>query len=541
MTTPSAFEYAPAGRDPRLRLIGPEIPPDYAVAVLHALDDVRILFRFGEDCRGGAAVAPAAAAALSPRLFGDVRTDRDLELPPNWWLVRSIAELLDRTRALRPPPLTPPGNTIAVTIGAAGISAGDYGIGGDDWTARIDIAPVSVAVDSHGLGVHAAACLMTGQLLHRVLGPFGYPGVALRGLYALDLITHQPTGSPGSVSEARPVCMAGVGITEVGIAGVGSVGTSTAALLATALAPGYTTALPAAVARPRIVLIDADDFDPQRNPFRYPALMGGETGSKAVTMAERLCGAGLVALAAPLRVGPWVAGRERPGFDGLLVSSVDTLSGRLEVADVLARDTLSIGVAGLSLHAQREPVAAVDRACPYCDFVDAAPPSTQAEVHAAGTGLSVARILELLGRDDARLTAADLDLAVAAGRVPEVRRRQLVGAPLADLVRQAYAEAALAVRTGAGAPPPGGGSAQEVVAVAAPHVSWFAGTIAAAETIKQLLELPLLDGRVDVDLAGLPPGLLRRMPPDPTGTCLCRSAVRRRWAQRLYTGPLSAA
>jgi hypothetical protein len=238
-------------------------------------------------------------------------------------------------------------------------------------------------------------------------------------------------------------------------------------------------------------------------------------------------------------VGPWAVGRAKPGFDGLLISSVDTLSGRLEVADVLARDTLSLGVAGLALHAQREP-AGSDRACPYCDYASSAPPSTQAEVHAASTGLSVGRVLELLGRDDARLTGADFDLAVAAGRVSPDRRGSLVGAPLSDLVRQVYAEAALA--PGAPAPPAGappatgeGQPGDGVVAVAAPHVSWFAGTIAAVETVKQMLGLPLLDGRVDVDLAGLPPGLVRAMPPDPGGTCVCRSAVRRRWLERLYT------
>ena len=34
--------------------------------------------------------------------------------------------------------------------------------------------------------------------------------------------------------------------------------------------------------------VDGDDLDPDHNPFRYPALRGGERGNKAVWAAERL-------------------------------------------------------------------------------------------------------------------------------------------------------------------------------------------------------------------------------------------------------------
>ena len=65
-------------------------------------------------------------------------------------------------------------------------------------------------------------------------------------------------------------------------------------------------------------------------------------------------------------------------------------------------------------------------------------------------------------------------------------------------------------------------------------MSWFAGVLAAVELVKQLRGLPTLPGRVDVDLAGLPPGAVRIMPCDSTGRCLCHSSVRRRAWMRLY-------
>jgi hypothetical protein len=223
-------------------------------------------------------------------------------------------------------------------------------------------------------------------------------------------------------------------------------------------------------------------------------------------------------------VADWVRSRDQPGFDGLLLSSVDTLSGRLDVTDVLARSTLSLGVSGLALHAQRERFAD-GLACPFCDYVSAQPPMTQAGVHAITTGLPVPRVLSLL-QEGARLTEVDVDQVIASGKVPTHRRGALVGATINDLVRQAYAEAEIRR-----ADQPSSG---EVVTLAAPQVSWFAGVLAASEIVKEVLGLALVDRRVDVDLSGLPPGLVRRVAADPTGRCLCRSGTRIRWYRHLY-------
>ena len=523
MTTGSMIA-APRGNDPRLRLLGTVSCTEQSAAALAALDEVQVVVEVGDDVDTTHVPAIIALGGLLTRLVGDVAVPRTVPAPSNWWGVATVGEIVEVVGRLRPRPASAPRRRLQLTIGAQGVSAGDLGIGGGDWTAGLDVAPVALEPASHALGLHAAACLAVGQVLNRILGDLGYPGVILEGPYALDLRTHRPAGAAVTGTD-RYGSSVTIGETlEIAVAGVGSVGTSTLALLATALAAPHHTG---AGCRPvRVTAIDGDDLDPDHNPFRYPALCGGERGNKAAWAAGRLREFGVAADAAPHGVAQWAVTRGRPGFDGLLISSVDTVSGRLDVADVLARETLSLGVAGLALHAQRERFAD-GLCCPFCDYVSADPPATQAQVYAEVTGLPVARILQLLN-GDARLSDADVELAAAAGRVPVHRRGDLVGFRLADLVREAYAEAPLRP---AG---PAGVAGQGAVAVAAPHVSWFAGVLAAVEVLKQLDGLPLLDRRVDVDLGGLPPGVVRRVPADATGRCVCRSAIRRRWAEQLY-------
>ena len=64
--------------------------------------------------------------------------------------------------------------------------------------------------------------------------------------------------------------------------------------------------------------------------------------------------------------------------------------------------------------------------------------------------------------------------------------------------------------------------------------AWFAGTVIVAELVKHMLGLPTVDRRVDLDVAGLPAGIVRRAHADSTGTCICHSGVRRRWYRRMY-------
>lgn len=508
--------------DPRLRFLGSDTGTAGA-DLLQALDDVRVVIRIGPDMSGGHTVALAAFIGMVARLFGDVVLERPVVLAPNWWGAADTDQLLTALQRVRPHPTQPPRNGLVVTFGDQ-VPVGAVGVGGDDYTVRLGREPLPLGPRaSHALGVHAAGCLAVSQLLVLVLGPHGFSGVSVNEPYVTNLIDYTLTAAPEVCPPFSSRAIPGL---QLAVAGVGSVGSSSLALLATAFAPALARdALLPPGTLAEIATIDADTIDPTRNPFRYPALLGNETGLKADYFAARLTELDLHTRAAPVTVADWVRSRDRPGFDGLLLSSVDTLSGRLDVTDVLARSTLSLGVSGLTLHAQREGFAD-GLACPFCDYVSAQPPMTQAGVYAVTTGLSVPRVLALL-HEGARLTETDADQAIAAGKVAAHRREALVGATINDLVHQSYAEAEVRPATQSS-------SGDKVMAVAAPQVSWFAGVLAAAEVIKQVRGLPLVDRRVDVDLSGLPPGLVRRVAADPTGRCLCRSGTRIRWYRRLY-------
>jgi hypothetical protein len=182
--------------------------------------------------------------------------------------------------------------------------------------------------------------------------------------------------------------------------------------------------------------------------------------------------------------------------------------------------TISLGVAGLSIRLQRER-ADDNYACPYCNFVDAAPPLSQAAVWAQQTGIAEQRVIHLLLTHEP-LTAADIAAAVAAGRIRQDQSAELVGRRLADVVGQAYAQATVVP------------SPHDRVDVSTPYVSWMAGILGAAEIVKIAYGLPLIERRVDLDLSGLPAGFVLPAERDQSGRCLCWSSVRRRWARRLY-------
>ena len=114
-------------------------------------------------------------------------------------------------------------------------------------------------------------------------------------------------------------------------------------------------------------------------------------------------------------IGTWNAGQQVPGFDGIMVSSVDDLTARFEVADVLAREVISAGVGGLAFHVQRERLGD-GWACPYCEYVPAEPVLTQAHVIAAQVGLPVEKVIALQ-IPGAVLTAADLEASAAGGKI----------------------------------------------------------------------------------------------------------------------------
>lgn len=502
--------------DPRLRILDAGSGP-LAQQMLAALDTTEIVIKMQTNLPPTARVGGAALAAMTARLFRQVRIDcpdaTGTAMPPNWWGAQDIAALAAAANALLPEPEHAPTIEATLTI-AVGLVDGevDFGIGGGDFTAVLDRAAVAVDDGRHHLGLHAAAALAVSQLLGKALGDAGPRIVELTDRYSLDLISHLPADATPTVSgidRPRP--------RHVVFAGAGSVGTSLAALVATALGPAYTGS--DAAVGVQFTVIDLDAFDATRNPFRYPALRGGEDGDKATALADALGKAGLSAVGVVDGVGNWVRNQSKPGVDGLVISSVDTVEGRAEVADILARETLSIGVKALELHVQRERMDGIGP-CPFCHYVDLAPAMTQADVYVEMTGINQGRMLQLLNGD--KLTADDIAIVAATGKISG-DSADLLGRRVADLIGRVYADAPIPTADGSTG-----------LTIAFPQVSWFAGVLGAVELVKQLEDLPTLPGRVDVDLGGLPPGAVRVMDRDDSGRCLCHSDVRRRAWTRLY-------
>jgi len=499
--------------DPRVRLIDPTRSGD-AAAALRALDRFRVVVDVG-PMPPVAASAAAVAAAVAARLFAHVEVVGQAALPTvNPWHVDNLGDVLPSLASIRPDPACEPTGEITLAIGDTGRRA-DIGAGGGAWTARLGHEPQrldepAIAGHGHALGLHAAAALAVNELMKRALTPVGFtalpmpPGAAL----TWNLVDYQLGDSPGDLqpqSVHRPVMLAGCG----------SVGGTAAGLLAMTSVTGDG------------VVVDAENLDPERNPIRYPLLRGEEDKEKTAWAADLLTSAGWRVDQCSDGIREWLGRAPAPGFDGLVVSSVDDLQARLDVTDILPRDVCSVGVAGLALHLQRERLGD-GYACPYCDFVQAAPPSTQADVTAQQLGLPVTRVLELT--TGSRLTADDLAQCVAAGAIREGTAATLRGHRLDDLIARSYAEVGLGRVPGAAGTP-----AAPPVHLAAPQVSWIAATLAAAEVVKYLTGLPGLDRRVDLDLTGLPQGFTRRVAPDDTGRCACASPHRRGWMRRMYS------
>jgi hypothetical protein len=147
----------------------------------------------------------------------------------------------------------------------------------------------------------------------------------------------------------------------------------------------------------------------------------------------------------------------------------------------------------------------------------------QVEVIANQVGLPAARVARLR-LDGEPLSAEDVAAAVAARKIRPERADELVGRRIDDMIRRAYAESAV--------PQPDA----EPAAVSAPFVSWMGGVFITTELIKASMGYPMVDRRVDVDLSGVPLGIIRRRPRDASGNCICASPHRQRWAAKLYGG-----
>lgn len=426
--------------DPRIRLLD-GTHAAHATEALHALDRRRLIVDVGElpVAAGGAA---AAVIAVLARLFAHVTVRGSTPLPAaNPWRAESTSSVLPAITAVRPRPTRTPELELAIAIGKTSMSA-DLHVGGGAYTAEVARTPrtvdvASIARHGHALGLHAAGALAVNEAMKVALADVGVTLLPLAADTELlwNLVDYRLTAAalPDPISVTRPLLLAGCG----------SIGGTTAALLAMSSCITSTA-----------VTIDAETFDPARNPFRYPMLTGAETDGKADWAARLLRCGGWAAEAYGAGIRDWVSRSDRAGFHGLVVSSVDDLAARQDVTDILARDVVSLGVAGLALHAQRERLGD-GLACPSCDYVSAAPPTTQAESTAQQLGLSVPRVLQLHATG-ARLTEGDLAACVTAGSITADAAGTLTGRRLDDLIARSYAEVGLgrAPGTAAPAPPP---------------------------------------------------------------------------------------
>jgi hypothetical protein len=300
----------------------------------------------------------------------------------------------------------------------------------------------------------------------------------------------------------------------VALLGAGSIGSSAAAVLSMTRVVG------------RVNVVDPDRFDPTYNAYRCPGVLASTTLPKADWAARLLAAKGWNARAHRLSVGEWDAARDERGFAGMALVSVDNVDGRRDAGDLVAQTTISAGAGGAALHVHRH-LAGDDLACPYCELVDARRWADQAAIYAR-LGLTLPRLEALL--DGHRLTVDDVSTAIWTGSVDPRAMDDLPGGQLGDLLARHYATIGVAA-----APAPGQG-ATGTARVSAPHVSWLAGCLMAAEVAKAAVGLPALDRRVELDLSGVPLGGWRRPEQDPSGRCPCTRPERRALARTLY-GP----
>jgi hypothetical protein len=502
-------------KDPRVVLSG-ELLPGHALAAVSALDDVLVRVVAGESDR--AVITAAALLTLVARSHAHVEVVTDTPLRQNPWGAASLSSLLADLQPMRPSPQAQPTRT--VTLSTTDTVEADWYITPSTWTVSVCAAPASPdafleAVDNESdmttapYGGLFGAAIAAANLFCSSLGPLGLTTAPRRNAFTWNLLDYSYRPAP----EAEDHTPARAGWPPILIAGCGSVGSSAAA----ALACDDLTGLVA-------VTVDSDTFDPARNAFRYPASTPSLPRSpKAEWLTTMLSSAG--ARATPL-VGPvrdWTTSQDAPGFDGVVLSSVDDVDGRYEVADILARTTLSAAVAGLSFHVQREHLGDGSR-CPFCDFVTVESPLAQAAADARLTGLPERRIVEVLFHDE-RLQQQDVDQMVSAGRLQPQDTHGLVGARLADLRNRLYAQAAIPAPDPDAAPP---------APLSGPFVSWASGVLLAVELAKNARGLAPVERRVEVDLHGYPADFVHSLSADSSGRCACARNVRRQWMQELY-------
>lgn len=388
-------------------------------------------------------------------------------------------------RAGRPPLKKRATTTFRVAVGTADHGA-DLHVSSSRWSMRLSQA-AHVPLTGVGPATTAASALAAAEIIRRLVPEL--PGSRLgSALFEWNLLDYQCSLAPEEVHLAPvdAVCFGG-----------GSVGSSVVYSLLLGAAKG------------RLTIIDPDKLS-RRNRVRYPALLGPTEGSKVEWLERLAAGSELAISGIRSTAAEYV---RSAGPMQLAIAAVDTVDGRRQVGDLLARRTLNVGVAADQFHVSRHGFAD-GYACVYCGYLTVGDPLDAAAVYADMTGLSVERTTGLLGGD--ALTADDVHRLLVTGVVDIADVSDLVGARLVDVVRQRlYAQVVPRTELGVGEP------------MAAPYVSALAGATVAAEMQKGPRASRFwLDRRIDVDCSGRPTGFQSRPNQDDSGRCLCASTFR---------------
>lgn len=405
--------------------------------------------------------------------------------------------LADTAARVTPQPASDPVREFEVCWGGTPSGPG-LAVDASGWNCSLGPVHLPVAPqDGPPIGSLAVGSWAVGQLLVDALEPLGVAGHRTLG-FRWNLLTYELDVAPAT-SSIEAVLPPFVN------AGCGSVGSS---VIYAAVAAGVTGGV--------VDVVDPDAFT-ARNRGRYPILMDAVIDApKAQWLAELCHEAGIASRPHDVDVTRFTNETTEPPAIDLVVSSVDTVIGRRDATDLLAKTTINIGVSGLAFHVSRHSFG--EEGCAYCQYVDVAPALSGAQVLAEVVGLPVERIVAL-EHGDGRLSQADASALAAGGRYGA--HPPVAGSRLADLRRRAYAQASIASDAGD-------------LRVSAPHVSALTGAVALAEIIKHgqpSLAPYRINGRLDLDLSGQPSGFVGTAPIDRSGRCLCHSGFRRTaWA-----------
>lgn len=477
-------------------------------AALAALDGVRVVIEAdaARMRRRGDQAALYNLVNLAGRLFAHV----EFELPggvASDLALLAAGDLADELVALRadiaPEPAGAPAHELRLAFGRAP-SAPGLAADGAGWNYAYGPDPIAVPADpGPALGGLFATSLLVAQAFGQQLAPLGMPFRPTRG-FAGNLLTYSDGPAPAVAG--------GLVVPPLAMLGCGSLGSS--ALLAWLLL---------GLAGGPLALVDPDPWR-ERNQLRYPFVRSLPNGPKAQTLESRARAAGIDATASCSDIQGFLAKQaEAPGIPLALIS-VDTVDGRRDGTDVLARHTVNAGVAGLALHVAGHGFG--EAGCAFCQYVDQRELGSEFQRVAELLGVELERVARIEVAQEGRINDDDAAAIQAAGRLgPEPIEP---GTRLADLQRRAYAQATVPTADGP-------------ALVSAPFVSMVAGVLMAGEALKSgspaLEGYRLVDRRFDVDLSGDPPAFTQALAADPSGHCLCHSRFRRRAWRRLHGLP----